>query len=217
MTRRAARPLPRPERLPSEPAAKAADDAGTTSAAAPSRGRTHRLTTAAQHSAQHPATSRPLSPAGRGTTPAVYDGKDRLRLWIRLLRASRTIEAELRERLKTSFATTLPRFDVMAALDRAPDGMLMSDLSRFLLVSNGNVTGIVDRLVADDLVARTTRNGDRRTSMVMLTPAGRAAFAAMALAHEGWIDSLLVDIDDADARRLSAMLKSFHSDWEMRG
>ncbi|TIX32080.1 MAG: winged helix-turn-helix transcriptional regulator, partial [Mesorhizobium sp.] len=72
-------------------------------------------------------------------------GKDRLRLWIRLLRASRTIEAELRERLKTEFNTTLPRFDVMAALYRSPEGMLMSDLSRFLLVSNGNVTGIVDR------------------------------------------------------------------------
>ncbi|TIS81978.1 MAG: MarR family transcriptional regulator, partial [Mesorhizobium sp.] len=76
-------------------------------------------------------------------------GKDRLRLWIRLLRASRTIEAELRERLKKEFDTTLPRFDVMAALYRAPEGMLMSDLSRFLLVSNGNVTGIVDRLVSE--------------------------------------------------------------------
>ncbi|RWP88564.1 MAG: enoyl-CoA hydratase family protein [Mesorhizobium sp.] len=79
-------------------------------------------------------------------------GKDRLRLWIRLLRASRTIEAELRERLKKEFNTTLPRFDVMAALYRAPEGMLMSDLSRFLLVSNGNVTGIVDRLVSEGLV-----------------------------------------------------------------
>ncbi|RUW43836.1 MarR family transcriptional regulator, partial [Mesorhizobium sp. M1A.F.Ca.ET.072.01.1.1] len=81
-------------------------------------------------------------------------GKDRLRLWIRLLRASRTIEAELRERLKKEFDTTLPRFDVMAALYRSPEGMLMSDLSRFLLVSNGNITGIVDRLVSEGLVTR---------------------------------------------------------------
>ncbi|TGV77683.1 MarR family transcriptional regulator, partial [Mesorhizobium sp. M00.F.Ca.ET.149.01.1.1] len=81
-------------------------------------------------------------------------GKERLRLWIRLLRASRTIEAELRERLKKEFDTTLPRFDVMAALYRSPEGMLMSDLSRFLLVSNGNVTGIVDRLVSEGLVTR---------------------------------------------------------------
>ena len=82
------------------------------------------------------------------------DSKERLRLWIRMLRASRTIEAELRERLRQEFDTTLPRFDVMAALYRAPEGMLMSSLSRFLLVSNGNVTGIVDRLVSEGLVTR---------------------------------------------------------------
>ena len=110
------------------------------------------------------------------TAPGISrDSKERLRLWIRLLRASRTIEAELRERLKKEFDTTLPRFDVMAALYRVPEGMLMSDLSRFLLVSNGNVTGIVDRLVSEGLVARARRNGDRRTSMVRLTEAGTEA------------------------------------------
>src|SRR5580704_15209512 len=86
----------------------------------------------------------------------------RLRLWIRLLRASRLIEGVARERLKSQFNATLPRFDVMAALYRKPDGMLMSEISRFLMVSNGNVTGIVDRLVSDGLVARAQRNGDRR-------------------------------------------------------
>ena len=90
------------------------------------------------------------------------DSKARLRLWIRLLRASRLIESVARERLKSQFNATLPRFDVMAALCRKPDGMLMSEISRFLMVSNGNVTGIVDRLVSDGLVARAQRNGDRR-------------------------------------------------------
>nr|WP_245456226.1 MarR family transcriptional regulator [Mesorhizobium sp. M2A.F.Ca.ET.043.05.1.1] len=118
-------------------------------------------------------------------------GKERLRLWIRLLRASRTIEAELRERLKKEFDTTLPRFDVMAALYRVPEGMLMSDLSRFLLVSNGNVTGIVDRLVSEGLVTRARRNGDRRTSMVRLTEEGSKAFARIAAVHEGWVGELL--------------------------
>ena len=119
------------------------------------------------------------------------DSKERLRLWIRLLRASRTIEAELRERLRRDFDTTLPRFDVMAALYRAPEGMLMSGLSRFLLVSNGNVTGIVDRLVSEGLVPRARRNGDRRTSMVRLTETGTEQFKAMAAAHERWIAELL--------------------------
>lgn len=143
-------------------------------------------------------------------------GKDRLRLWVRLLRASRSIEAELRERLRQEFNTTLPRFDVMAALYRAPEGMLMSDLSRFLLVSNGNVTGIVDRLVSEGLVARARRNGDRRTSMVRLTEEGSKVFAVIAAAHESWIGELLGNVSEDEARRLTGMLNSFRSNWEGR-
>ena len=140
--------------------------------------------------------------------------KARLRLWIRLLRVSRRIERVARERLKSQFEATLPRFDVMAALYRKPDGMLMSEISRFLMVSNGNVTGIVDRLVADGLVARSQRNGDRRTSFVSLTRKGRAAFAQMAAAHEAWVDEMLAGVSVRDAEQLSAKLKSFRSDWE---
>src|ERR1700686_3984257 len=114
------------------------------------------------------------------------DSKARLRLWIRLLRASRLIEGVARERLKSQFNATLPRFDVMAALYRKPDGMLMSEISRFLMVSNGNVTGIVDRLVSDGFVARAQRNGDRRTSFISLTRKGHAAFADMAGDHKRW-------------------------------
>ncbi|WP_287391402.1 MarR family transcriptional regulator, partial [Mesorhizobium sp.] len=123
---------------------------------------------------------------------------------------------ELRERLRQEFNTTLPRFDVMAALYRAPEGMLMSDLSRFLLVSNGNVTGIVDRLVSEGLVTRARRNGDRRTSMVRLTEEGSKAFAVIAAAHESWIGELLGDVSEDEARRLTGMLNSFRSNWEGR-
>ncbi|MFZ0237973.1 MAG: MarR family transcriptional regulator [Xanthobacteraceae bacterium] len=140
--------------------------------------------------------------------------KARLRLWIRLLRASRFIEGVTREQFKTQFNMTLPRFDVMAALYRKPDGMLMSEIARFLIVSNGNVTGIVDRLVAEGFVARSQRNGDRRTSFITLTRRGRAAFAAMAAAHEYWIDELLGGVSTRDAEQLSAKLKSFRSEWE---
>jgi DNA-binding MarR family transcriptional regulator len=151
--------------------------------------------------------------AGRG---AARDGKDRLRLWIRLLRASRIVEAELRERLKAEFDTTLPRFDVMAALYREADGMMMSDLSRYLLVSNGNVTGIVDRLVAEGHAVRARRDGDRRASIVRLTPSGHRLFRTMAAAHEGWVDDLLAGVSRTDARRLTSMLKGFRSNWEGR-
>ncbi|WP_309083055.1 MarR family transcriptional regulator [Chelativorans sp.] len=140
--------------------------------------------------------------------------KERLRLWIRMLRTTRIVEGELRERLKRDFDSTLPRFDVMSALYREPEGMLMTDLSRFLLVSNGNVTGIVDRLVADGYVARAKREGDKRTSVVRLTPAGTAFFEKMAAAHERWIAELLGGIGTAEVRRLSEMLHLFRSNWE---
>lgn len=145
---------------------------------------------------------------------AAADGKARLRLWVRLLRLSRSIEGELRERFKARFAITLPRFDVMAALWRVPEGMMMSELSRFLLVSNGNVTGIVDRLVADGLVARAAREGDRRASVVRLTAAGREVFEAMAAAHAEWIDELLGGIAPADAEAVADTLAMFRSTWE---
>jgi DNA-binding MarR family transcriptional regulator len=140
--------------------------------------------------------------------------KDRLRLWIRLLRATRSIENGLRERLKTRFGTTLPRFDVIAALYRKPEGMLMSDLSRFLLVSGGNITVIIDRLVADGLVVKSTREGDRRTSIVRLTGHGMKHFREIAAEHENWVAELLGDVSDGDARRLTGMLKSFRSNWD---
>jgi DNA-binding MarR family transcriptional regulator len=142
------------------------------------------------------------------------DSKARLRLWIRLLRATRLIENDVRERFKSTFDATLPRFDVMAALYRNPDGMLMSEISRFLMVSNGNVTGIVDRLVSDGFVVRAQRNGDRRTSFVSLTRKGRTVFEDMASAHEGWIDELLASMTVRDAEQLSKKLKTFRSNWE---
>jgi DNA-binding MarR family transcriptional regulator len=159
-------------------------------------------------------TPMPAAAPAPGSDGKASDRKARLRLWIRLLRASRFIEGVTRERFKAQFDMTLPRFDVMAALYRKPDGMLMSEIARFLIVSNGNVTGIVDRLVAEGFVARSQRNGDRRTSFITLTRRGRTAFAAMAAAHEAWIDELLAGVSPRDAEQLSAKLKSFRSDWE---
>jgi DNA-binding MarR family transcriptional regulator len=130
------------------------------------------------------------------------------------LRATRLVEGETRERFKNQFNVTLPRFDVMAALYRKPDGMLMSEISRFLLISNGNVTGIVDRLVSDGFVVRSQRDGDRRTSFVRLTAKGRATFADMSVAHENWIDGLLGGISAREAEQLTAKLRSFQSEWE---
>jgi DNA-binding MarR family transcriptional regulator len=134
-----------------------------------------------------------------GTLDGRHARKQRLRLWIRLLRTARAIEAELRERLRVEFATTLPQFDVMAALARKNTGMTMTELSRFLMVSNGNVTGIIDRLVADKLVRRHAPAEDRRAIVVRLTPKGASQFARIARVHEGWVDKLLSDFDSAES------------------
>ena len=128
--------------------------------------------------------------------------KQRLRLWIRLLRAARSIEVELRERLRTEFAITLPQFDVMAALARNENGMNMTELSRLLMVSNGNVTGIIDRLAADKIVLRQAPASDRRSYIVRLTPKGASQFAIVAKAHESWVDELLSGFDAAQAEAL---------------
>jgi DNA-binding MarR family transcriptional regulator len=132
--------------------------------------------------------------------------KQKLRLWLRLLRASRAIEAELRGRLRAEFGTTLPKFDVMAALARKRAGMTMTEVSRFLMVSNGNVTGIIDRLVAEGLVVRLAHAGDRRAIFVRLTPKGAQQFAAMAKAHESWVGELLAGVGREDTDTLVGLL-----------
>ncbi|MEM1024205.1 MAG: MarR family transcriptional regulator [Myxococcota bacterium] len=134
------------------------------------------------------------------------ESKVRLRLWLRLLRATRAIEVRVRERLRVEHGATLPRFDVLATLARAEEGLILSELSERLMVSNGNLTGIVDRLEADGLIDRRRRNGDRRTSFVSLSEEGQAVFERMAAEHERWIDELLADVEAEEAERLSTRL-----------
>jgi len=142
----------------------------------------------------------------RERTVARPPSKQRLRLWLRLLRSSRAIEARLRERLRTKFAVTLPQFDVMATLARYENGITMTELSRHLMVSNGNVTGIIDRLAAEKLVLRQAPATDRRSYIVRLTPKGLSQFSAIAKAHEDWVDELLVDIDAKEAESIIQQL-----------
>ncbi|MBK5912552.1 MarR family transcriptional regulator [Rhodothalassium salexigens] len=128
--------------------------------------------------------------------------KQALRLWLRLLTCTTLIENRIRNQLRAEFDTTLPRFDVLAALDRYPDGLTMGELSRCLMVSNGNVTGVVNRLVTDGLVSRTASPADRRTHFVRLTDKGQEDFKRMAEVHHGWVESMFSGIDAADADQL---------------
>ncbi len=117
--------------------------------------------------------------------------KDELRLWLRLLTCTTLVEGEIRTRLRRHFDTTLPRFDLMAALERAKDGMTLGEVSRRMMVSNGNVTGLASRLEAEGLVERRAQPGDRRVQRLRLTAKGRREFARQSAAHEAWIAELL--------------------------
>ena len=127
-------------------------------------------------------------------TMALDDDHASLRLWLRLLSCTATIERHVRERLRLRFDTTLPRFDMMAQLNREPRGLKMSELSRRLMVTGGNVTGLTDQLVAEGLVVRRGIPGDRRAYNVRLTPKGKRQFDAMAVEHERWVIDLLNEI-----------------------
>ena len=133
--------------------------------------------------------------------------KRRLRMWIRLLGVTRAAESHLREHLRVNHGTTLPRFDVMAALYRRREGVTMSELSRMLLVSNGNATAVVDRLEADGLVRRTPSESDRRTVFVALTPEGLASFEGLAVEHEAEVNQLFANLTEHDLETLTEILK----------
>ena len=135
--------------------------------------------------------------------------KDRVRLWLRLLKVVRGIEAELRDKLRRDHNTTLPRFDVMSALSRHPEGLKMSELSGVLRVSNGNVTGIADRLSDEGLVERIAVPGDRRAMRLRLTSDGLAEFEGQAAAHETWINDVLSGISPEEARAMAQRLQAF--------
>lgn len=129
-----------------------------------------------------------------------------LRLWLRLLTCTQLVEKEVRTRLREQFATTLPRFDLMAQLERAPQGLKMNELSSRMMVTGGNVTGIADQLVAEGLVDRLAVAGDRRACRVRLTPKGRRTFREMAREHEGWIVGAFATLNDRELATLYRLL-----------
>ena len=129
-----------------------------------------------------------------------------LRLWLRLLTCTQLVEKQVRARLRERFDTTLPRFDLMAQLERASDGLKMNELSRRLMVTGGNVTGITDQLAREGLVDRVDVEGDRRACRVRLTPRGRKLFHEMARQHEDWILEAFAGLSDREIATLHRLL-----------
>jgi len=129
-----------------------------------------------------------------------------LRLWLRMLTCTQLVEKQVRSQLRDHFNTTLPRFDLMAQLERHPEGLKMKELSHRLMVTGGNVTGITDQLVAEGLVERLAVQEDRRAFRVRLTTAGRHAFTQMARAHEDWIVNAFAGLNERDRAQLHRLL-----------
>jgi DNA-binding MarR family transcriptional regulator len=140
-------------------------------------------------------------------TRATQDDHQALRLWLRMLSCTVRIENHVRSRLRRDFSTTLPRFDLMAQLERNPSGLRMSDLSKRLMVSGGNVTGITDQLEREGLVTRTLDRGDRRAITVKLTDAGLKRFRVMAAQHEQWIIELLNGLSQENKQAMMGILR----------
>ncbi|MEM8516767.1 DNA-binding MarR family transcriptional regulator [Janthinobacterium sp. CAN_S7] len=134
------------------------------------------------------------------------DHHQSLKLWLRMLSCTVKIENEVRIRLRASFGITLPRFDLMAQLERFPEGLRMGELSKRMMVTGGNITGITDQLEQEKLVLRVVDPQDRRAYSVKLTPAGRRAFDDMARVHEGWIAELLQGVTPDDKSQLIDLL-----------
>ncbi|MCC4117250.1 MarR family transcriptional regulator [Aromatoleum toluclasticum] len=148
----------------------------------------------------------PTSTTVRPSNDARSDEHEALRVWLRLLTCTNLVEAQLRTRLRTNFDSTLPRFDLMAQLDRHPEGLKMSELSRLLMVTGGNVTGLTDKLADEGLVERRDDPRDRRSFTVMLTPAGQRQFDRMAREHGQWVVGLLAGLDHAEKQRMLKLL-----------
>jgi DNA-binding MarR family transcriptional regulator len=155
------------------------------------------------------------APRDRETSLTKDDRLD-LRVWFRLLTCATHIERSVRQGLREEFGITLPRFDLLAQLDRAGEGLTMGELSRRLMVTNGNVTGLIDRLVAEDLVTRQPAPHDRRAQMVRLTPAGKQAFDAMIPKHQDFIAERFRNISRAELAELHRLLGKLKSSFETR-
>jgi DNA-binding MarR family transcriptional regulator len=145
-------------------------------------------------------------PSSDSETRVRNDHHDSLRLWLRLLSCSTLIENHIRQRLQAQFATTLPRFDLMAQLERCPEGLKMGELSKRLMVTGGNVTGITDLLEKEGLVARVIDSQDRRAFRVRLTPSGQRLFKKMAAEHERWITDLFDGLPVKGVQQLAGLL-----------
>jgi DNA-binding MarR family transcriptional regulator len=135
-----------------------------------------------------------------------HDDHLSVRVWLRLLACTNLIEGRVASRLRDDFETTLPRFDFLSQLERNPAGLRMTEISKRMMVTGGNITSIADQLLAEGMITRSVAPGDRRASIVKLSATGRRAFAEMARRHEGWIVEMFAGVGEGERNQLFALL-----------
>jgi len=134
------------------------------------------------------------------------DSRPELRLWLRLLTCTTMIEREIRRRLAERFQITLPRFDLLAQLDKSPEGMTLGEISKRMMVTNGNVTGLVARIAEQGFVERRRDATDGRAQRIVMTPEGHEQFARMAREHGAWVRELLAGLDPTERDVMMGLL-----------
>jgi DNA-binding MarR family transcriptional regulator len=134
-----------------------------------------------------------------------------LKIWLRLLTCANLIEADIRSRLRTDFESTLPRFDLLAQLEREPEGLLMKELSKRLMVTSGNVTALTDQLQSEGFIERFAVPEDRRATKIILTSLGKTKFAQMATVHEQWVAQMFLALDRAEQEQMYNLLAKLKS------
>ncbi len=142
--------------------------------------------------------------------------KEGLRLWLRIVSCTQMVEQEIRTMLRDKFATTLPRFELLCALDRVPDGLTMGELSRWLMVTKGNVTGIAEKLSEDGFITRQPTPTDRRSFVVTLTAEGRALYKQMEESYETLLECLFVDVSPDESDLFTGVLAKVKDAVEQR-
>ena len=152
-------------------------------------------------------------------TRLAEDHHQAIKLWLRLLACTNLITGEIRSRLREEFDTTLPRFDLLAQLERHPEGLKMGELSKRMMVTGGNLTGITDQLEREGLVARVVDPGDRRSFMVKLTAKGHQSLQEMAKVHEGWVIDFFSGLSNNEKDSLYKLLTKLktHVNQEVSG
>ena len=129
------------------------------------------------------------------------------RTWLSLVRCFSSIERVLMQHFADEYNSSLPRYDVLTALALSPGGLTMGELASMLMVTKGNITGVVRRLKTDGLVRKVTSKVDRRVQSVTISAKGKRLWDKMHADYDRIISEILSGQSNKDLRALARFLE----------